>query len=107
MQGLGYPIWIKKPDKIDITKDQFYQLSYTGVASLFCSWGFVFHYDDNDNLIMYTHRLSFVERCLRNIRFKDIKWFENERAEMYFCTIPKDSRVFNIIVKNFKDLVMT
>jgi len=106
-EGLHYPLYVERPSKqIDITKDQFYKLSYMGLACLWCSYGLAFHYLENGDIKLFTHNISLVDKCMNNHRFKGIIWYENASTEMYICYILKESKLFNTIIKYFSDYLM-
>lgn len=104
--GSDYPMWVDAPRAIDITTKQFYNLSYYGLAALWCSFKALFYRNKDGSMMMYTHDPSLANICNKSKRFKGIDWFENSAAEMYLCTIPGDSELITIIEKRFKHLIM-
>lgn len=101
-----YDILINPPKEVDLTVEQFNNLSWYGISALFCNYKVIFHYDDCGDLKMYFHRDEILERCKSNHRFKDILWHEDRSAEVYSCTIPKDFHVVKTIEKYFSHLIM-
>lgn len=99
-------ILVNPPKEIFITKEQFENFSYYDLACFWCNWKLAFCFDDNGDIQVYTHSEDFCDRCCRNYRFKGIKWYENESAEMFICTIPKENELYGFVTKKLKHLIM-
>jgi hypothetical protein len=105
--GLNYPIWVgDAPKPVDITAEDFYKLSWMGLASLWCSYKVLFHKTTDGSMKMYTSKYNICDTCYNSKRFEGIDWFHNEAAEMYLCTIPAGHKLITTIEKKFKHLIM-
>lgn len=99
-------ILINPPKEIFVTKEEFMNYSYYDLACFWCNWRVAFCFDDDNNIKAYTNNERLCYRCCRNYRFKNIKWYEIEVAEMFTCTIPKENELRNLVLKYFNHLIM-
>lgn len=104
-EGIHYPLYIQRPAEVNITVDQFNNLSYIGIASLLISWRYVLEPLDQGDYILYTNHSNGWDMWTYP-RFKDLKWYYHERAEMYMCFIPKDNPLCQTIKNYFSHLIL-
>lgn len=99
-------ILINPPKKIPVTKEEFKNFTCYELACFWCNWKAAFYYNENGDLKMYTGRENITYLCSRNHRFKGIIWYEMSAVEMYFCIIPKDTKLYHFMKKHFSYLIM-
>lgn len=99
-------ILINPPKEIFTTYEEFKSFSYFGIAAFFCNWKVCFHKNEDGSIKMWTHRYNIADTCMNSKRFNGIDWYENSAAEVYNCTIPKDSKLIHTIEKKFKYLFL-
>lgn len=97
---------INSPQRIYVTKEEFIGFSYYELACFWHNWKVAFYLNDNFDLVMYTGREYVCCTCMKNHRFKGIDWFEIPSAEMYRCTITKDSDLYLFITEKLHYLIM-
>lgn len=99
-------ILINPPKEIFITKEQFENFTYNDIACFWCNWRIAFTFLENKDIKMYTHNECFVNYCMKNYRFKNIKWYVNESSETFNCVIPKDNNMYKFIINKLNHLIM-
>ena len=99
-------ILINPPKEIDVTKEELKNFTYMDLACFWCNWPVAFSYDEEENLTMYTGREDLCYKCRRNYRFQGLKWYEIQKAGMYYCMIPKGSKLFQFITLKLSSLIM-
>jgi hypothetical protein len=99
-------ILINPPKKIFVTKEEFEDFTYYDMACFWCNWRVAFHYDECENIVMYTGKEDICQRCLKNHRFSNITWYQQSKSETFFCIIKKDSNLYDFITKKLTYLIM-
>ena len=102
--GLDYPLYITSPKEINITAEQFKNLSYMGLASLFCSFRYVI--DKNENNYAIYMRQGYHYKLMDLPRFKGLQFGVWEAAEMAQVIIPIDNPLIKTIDKYFSYLIL-
>jgi hypothetical protein len=98
-------VLINPPKEIPITAEQFKKFTYYEIAAFFCNWKACILRTEEGFQIFTKAGLAY--RCLENHRFVkgEEKWFVNESAEVYHCTV-KSLRLIAILEKHFKHLFL-
>ena len=99
-------IYINPPNEVWTTREEFNSFSYMDLACFFVNWKMCIEELDNGDFKIFNSSAGLTDRCHNNHRFKDLKWYVIESAELYHCTIPKGHSVHKFIGKHFKHLVL-
>lgn len=99
-------ILVEPPKEIFITKKEFDNFTYMDLACFWCNWKVAFCYNEDGSIEMYTGDEDICDRCMRNWRFREIAWYEMERAAMFVCTIPQDTELYWFIKNKLDHLIM-
>jgi len=106
-EGLHYPLYVRTPSKLDITFEQFDNLSVIGLGSLLVSWPAVIHknivekrYEIYAN---YSNGWRILE--LKRIKDKNFKAWDYSSVEMYRIDIPEDDDLIPVIIRKFSHLI--
>ena len=97
-------IIINPPREIFVTKEEFLHFTFFELACFWCNWKLAWYFDDDKNIKIYTGRETFAYCCYNNYRFKDITIYEIPEAEMFYCIIPKENKLYKFITNNLKHL---
>lgn len=104
--ALHYPIYIKPPARINITSEQFHNLSYFGLGSLFLSFKAVIE-KKKDMYTIYTgEALGGTLHEYRKNRFKGCNFWENQSAELVIIDVPIDHPLIKSINTYCSRLIM-
>jgi len=90
-EALHYPIYITTPDKIDITKEQFDNLSIFGLGSFLISWPFVIDVLENGDYQVYGNESKLWK--FNTLLNKQIDVWSYQSVEMLRFDIPKDHKL--------------
>jgi len=103
-EGIHYPLYIERPSKIDLTKDQFNHLSYYGIATLMCVWTFVIV----DEITHYKLYINYNKgyTLFDNHRFQDLDKYELENIECLLAKIPKEHTVAKFIERKCQNRII-
>lgn len=94
--AIHYPIWIKTPESMDITLNEFYHLSWNGIASFLISWPFAIEEKEDGSFKVIGHQSKlwrFVEL------FNDLEIYISENVSMLTFQIPKNHQLINKLNK--------
>lgn len=102
--GLDCPILLHAPKEIQMSAEKFNHLSLIGISSFFCNYPAAIEKKDD------CYKISMCEGRERSYykspRFKDIKWYMCQEAEIVWCIIPIDNPLIEVINKKFSHLIL-
>lgn len=102
--GQDYPLYITKPEAVNITASDFHALSYFGLASFLVSWEAVAEKTEDGYYIW--GRSGTLNEFFDTKRFKDLKFWEYSEAEMTRIDVPQDHSVAKLIERKFKHRIL-
>ena len=103
-KGLDYPLYVAKPNKINITAKQFSKLSYIGLASFLFSFPIVIEKLENEYRVYM--REGYARKFAHKPRFEGLNFWLFEDAEMVRIDIPINNNLIETINKYFNHLIL-
>jgi hypothetical protein len=103
-----HDIYINAPKQIAITKEQFDNISYIGIASLFCNYpGIIIERDSMYEVYMKESRaydLFFLKEAGQK-RFEGLRFVKYNSAEMGLIEVPKEHTLAKTLQRYFRHLI--
>jgi hypothetical protein len=88
-EGKNYPLFIERPENLDITFEQFEDLSNIGIGSLFISWPCVIRKNiDEKRYEIYGSESKMLGMIEKHFKGKKYSMYEYSGAEMIRVDIP-------------------
>ena len=101
-KAIHYELYVTPPNKMDVTKEQFDNFSYYGIAAFLISWPFVIDVLD-DGMYQVYGGISRLWK-FRDMLYEELDVFEYESVEMLRFDIPKDHKLISRLDKYFSHL---
>ena len=80
-------ILLNAPKEINVSIGDFKNLTYYGIGAFFINWKYCIEKTDQ-GITVWTGDSSILDKFLKNPLFKDVGFFTNESAEVYYFVIP-------------------
>jgi hypothetical protein len=106
-QGGTYPIFIKKPENLDLTFEEFDNLSIMGLGSLFISWPCVIHKDNKKKCYeIYGDESRMLEMIEKHFEGKRYLMSTYSDAEMIRVDIPFGDVFEKELLESYSDFFL-
>ena len=97
---IHYPLYITTPEKIEITAEQFQNLSYYGLSSFLVSWALAIEKRPDGGLFVWGGE-GRLYQLFETPRFKGTKFLRYGGSEMIKIEIPAGHALVNTFTKYF------
>lgn len=99
--AIHYPLYVQRPESMDVTREQFDHFSYMGMAAFWISWPMAISRQKDGDLRIYMPDCNLYP-AVEWPRLKGLKFGRYPEAEMGFVIIPKDHVLHAKIERYFK-----